>query len=255
MTALSVNLNKIALIRNSRLHNSPDLMEFSEMAIDVGVQGLTVHPRPDQRHIRQSDVLPLARLCQKRGCEYNIEGNPFSESLDGQSSFLSLVYEALPTQCTLVPDSRDQLTSNHGWQLLQGDTVAQLKPVVEALQRRGIRVSLFLDPDINQMSGVVELGVDRIELYTEPYARAFEMGDEACINRCLVDYQSVVAACMNFDIGVNAGHDLTAENLPLFLSTCRNILEVSIGHGLTVDALKEGFSATVARYLTICQSE
>lgn len=251
MTALSVNLNKIALLRNSRPHNQPDLLAFAQMALDTGVQGLTVHPRPDERHIRHSDVQPLSEMCQSAGVEFNMEGNPFAPTIGTNESFLDLVKLVAPTQCTLVPDSNDQLTSDHGWDL-SDESLERLLPVIESLQSAGIRVALFMDADLSQIDGLIRSGVDRIELYTEPYARAFERGDSDTLSNVLAGYDAMAKAVLENGVGINAGHDLTLENLSPFLTGVSSISEVSIGHALTVDALKMGFRDAVAAYLSIC---
>ncbi|UTF60971.1 pyridoxine 5'-phosphate synthase [Gilvimarinus sp. DA14] len=247
-TALSVNLNKVALIRNSREGHFPDLVEFGTLCLDAGAQGLTVHPRPDQRHIRPADVFTLAKLVKQfPGCEFNIEGNPFAAPLADYPGLLSLVEQTQPDQCTLVPDSNDQLTSDHGFDLNRDSE--KLKPILAKLKTWGVRVSLFMDPDREQIARARDLGVERIELYTGPYAEHFgtNRGSEL-----LDEYRSAAHYAQEIGLAVNAGHDLNLENLPEFL-TIEGIAEVSIGHALTVDALRMGMTPAVARYLSICQ--
>ncbi len=239
MTKLSVNVNKIALLRNSRDTDYPNVGSMAERAIAAGAHGITVHPRPDQRHIRYSDVHELSELTGRHpGIEFNVEGNPIPE-------FLKIVGEVRPDQCTLVPDDPNQLTSDHGWNLTQDGH--RLLPIVNDLQSAGIRVSLFMDPVREQIDRVVEIGAERIELYTEPYARAFGTGDEDAVwNR----FSQAALHADSLGIGVNAGHDLNLRNLPKFL-TIRPIQEVSIGHAIIVESLDHGFEPTLARYLKI----
>lgn len=249
-TALSVNLNKIALLRNSREGNYPDVMHFARLCIELGVQGLTVHPRPDQRHIRPTDAYAMSALLQEHpALEFNIEGNPFAPAGAQYPGFMTLVKDLIPQQCTLVPDSNEQLTSDHGFDLTQsGD---KLKPVIEELQGLGIRVCLFMDPDLRQISLAHELGADRIELYTGPYAAAC-LQDTKRAETLLTCYQAAARHAQKLGLGVNAGHDLNLDNLPALLA-CAPIEEVSIGHALTVDALLMGFEDAVRAYLACCQ--
>lgn len=244
--ALSVNLNKVALIRNSREGDFPSLVEFGTLAMDAGAAGLTVHPRPDQRHIRADDVGRLAALLRNwPEAEYNIEGNPFAAPEGTYPGMLALVEQARPQQVTLVPDSNDQLTSDHGFDLRV--SAASLKPIIAHLRDLDCRICLFLDPDLDQISRARDLGVDRIELYTGPYAQYWHDP-----NRRTALFEQYRAAAVHADevgLGVNAGHDLNLDNLPLF-STVPGLLEVSIGHALTVDALRMGMSAAVKAYLT-----
>lgn len=240
MTALSVNLNKLALLRNSRGRNYPDLCSFAERFIALGVQGLTIHPRPDQRHIRRSDAYDLAELLHSYpDVEYNIEGYPSPD-------FLQLMADVRPQQCTLVPDSETQLTSDHGWDCLQQR--AHLQELCGHLHALGIRVAVFLDPEPAQAEAAASAGADRIELYTEAYARAFGTPDEASL---LAQYRATAAQAQVCGLGVNAGHDLDLRNLRGFLQIPR-ILEVSIGHALTVECIELGMSQVVAAYLAIC---
>ena len=244
MTHLSVNLNKIALIRNSRTIGIPSVLWAAEICIEAGAHGLTVHPRPDQRHIRRSDVYELAELLKGHPTiEFNIEGNPL------EPPFMEIVKDVKPTQATLVPDDPNQFTSDHGWNIQKdGD---KLQPIIAELQSIGARVSLFMDPDPDQIRQIKPLGVTnemaRIELYTEPYATAFR---ENRADELFGQYAAAAKVAQAEGLGVNGGHDLNLENLPKFLSI-PNILEVSIGHALTVDALKLGLYDAVQAYLKL----
>lgn len=254
-TALSVNLNKIALIRNSREGNYPDVVKHGEICLAAGADGLTVHPRPDQRHIRPHDVYDLSALVKSNNAtgnhkkiEFNIEGNPFAEKIGSFPGFLKLVEDTLPDQCTLVPDSNDQLTSDHGFDLKK--SAGQLTSIIQHLQKLKVRVSLFMDPDIEQISLAKDLGVERIELYTGPYAEAFKHQDksfEALFKR----YYDAAAHAQKIGLGLNAGHDLNLDNLGLFRRVPA-LLEVSIGHALTVDAISMGLHNAVTAYKKIC---
>lgn len=242
MTKLSVNLNKIALLRNSRGSNYPNLIEMAKRAITAGADGITVHPRPDQRHITYQDCYDLAALLKAHGdVELNIEGNPTPK-------FLAVVGEVKPHQCTLVPDSPEQLTSDHGWNLEQEGK--SLSPTIQSLQAAGVRVSLFLDPYLFQIDLAKETGTDRIELYTEAYAKAFTGGGREEIFH---NYLLAAKHACHIGLGVNAGHDLNLENLPLFL-TIPGILEVSIGHAIIVESFDYGFEQTIKKYLAITKS-
>ena len=240
-TKLSVNLNKVALLRNQRDLDIPNLVRAVRTAIDAGADGITVHPRPDERHIRKSDVYALA---EEVSVEFNIEGNPFPE-------FLELVRKVRPTQATLVPDRHEQSTSDHGWSLVSaGRTTAdadRLRPIVAELRDLGIRVSLFMDPDLDQIAAARELGADRVELYTEPWARAFGGERE---EETLVLYARAAERASAAGLGVNAGHDLNLWNLGRFLAIS-GVLEVSIGHALIADALELGLAGAVRAYLEV----
>ncbi|NND68614.1 MAG: pyridoxine 5'-phosphate synthase, partial [Halioglobus sp.] len=247
MIALSVNLNKIALIRNSRDTTTPDIPAHAQMCIDAGADGITVHPRPDQRHIRADDCFDLARMLK---VEFNIEGNPFTGprgsdrvGVSDYPGFMELVRDIRPTQCTLVPDGDGQLTSDHGFDLKKdGDRVA---PLVEELKSLGIRTSLFMDPDQEQIRLAAQTGADRIELYTETYAAACTRGanEDAVFNQ----FRGAAEVAAEVGLGINAGHDLDLANLPRF-ATIEGLLEVSIGHHLTVDAIHMGLANAVAAY-------
>ncbi len=241
MTQLSVNLNKIALLRNSRGRDFPNVVDFAKQFIALGVQGITVHPRQDERHITIQDTLDLAELLtQYPTVEFNIEGYP-------STNFLDLVEKTAPDQCTLVPDSPDQLTSDHGWDLTQQHDF--VKATCSRLKKAKIRSSLFLDPDIKQVNLVKATGADRIELYTEAYARAFAQNNFATV---LKHYHDSAITAQQQGIGVNAGHDLDLQNLAPFL-TIPNILEVSIGHVLTIECIQQGMSKVIHQYLTLCK--
>lgn len=232
-TRLSVNINKVALLRNSRGGNLPDLIQVAKDCEAYGAEGITVHPRPDQRHIRYDDIPALRAMVTT---EFNIEGNPIPE-------FLDLVLANPPHQCTLVPDTNDQLTSDHGW-----DTIAQagfLRDVISALHDKSIRVSLFVDPDPAMVEGAKAVGADRVELYTGPYAHDF-MRDPAA---AVAPYTRAARAAQAAGIGLNAGHDLNLDNLRYFCEHCPGLLEVSIGHALISDALYYGLANTIRMYL------
>ena len=232
-TKLSVNLNKVALLRNQRDVGYPSVTEAARTCIAAGADGITVHPRPDERHIRRSDVRELAPMLE---VEFNIEGYP-------ESDFLALVHEVRPAQCTLVPDTPEQRTSDHGWDV--SADADKLRPVIAALKADGIRVSLFMDPDPTQMAAVAALGADRVELYTEAYASAFGTADQARVLRAYVD---TAVAAVDLGLGINAGHDLTVANLPEFVAQVPQVREVSIGHALIADALWSGLTSTVQAY-------
>lgn len=250
-THLSVNLNKIALIRNSREGNSPDLVAHGRACLDIGAHGLTVHPRPDQRHIRPEDLDALAKLVSDYpGTELNVEGNPHAGPKGPYPGFMALVRAQPPHQCTLVPDSEDQLTSDHGFDLRHSGP--KLRPLIEQLHELGCRVSLFMDPDREQIDLARQIGADRIELYTGPYALAHRRGGPA-LQSLLADYHRAAEHARAIGLGVNAGHDLNLDNLADFLRI-PGIDEVSIGHALTVDALRLGWEPAVQAYLALCRS-
>lgn len=245
MTKLSVNVNKVATLRNTRSLEIPSLPKLSRIALDAGAQGITVHPRPDQRHIRDNDVVELAELLKAYPkAEYNIEGNPFH-------GLFEHCQRARPQQATLVPDAREAFTSNHGWNLVELDATsrAALARSVRELKELGCRVSLFLDAIADLMPIARELGADRVELYTEPYAAAFSAGQAA---GSIAQYQRAAAAARAAGLGVNAGHDLNLQNLRPFVHGAGPIDEVSIGHALIADALELGLAETVRRYLAQC---
>jgi len=238
MTELSVNLNKIALLRNQRDIGIPNVIKSAETIIEAGANGITVHPRPDERHTRYSDVYELAKMLT---VEFNIEGNPFT------GKYMEIVSDVKPTQATLVPDAPDANTSDHGWDMQKNKE--RLLPVIEKLKSQDIRVSLFMDPDIGGIELAKEVGADRVELYTEPYARAFESQKE--LEATLEQYAEAARAAVKTGLGLNAGHDLNLLNLGRFCRGVPGILEVSIGHALIADALDMGLHNAVKAYLKI----
>jgi len=237
-TKLSVNLNKIALVRNTRTLGIPSLVRAARIALGAGAQGITVHPRPDGRHVRGPDVRELADVLREwPQAEFNIEGNPFH-------GLLEFVRQVRPAQCTLVPDETGAFTSDHGWDLARD--ADRLQPVITEAKALGARVSLFMDPIPEAVALARGIGADRVELYTEPYARVFGTTEEAAM---LARYADTARAAQRAGLGVNAGHDLNRDNLPAFLSTVPGVLEVSIGHALIADALEFGLEDTVKQYL------
>ena len=248
MTALSVNVNKIAVLRNSRGGTEPSVRRAAETAIAAGAQGITVHPRPDQRHITPDDVDALAGLCRQHAVEYNIEGNPFAPARGSYPGLMALIERTRPSQATLVPDGDGQLTSDHGFNLRSD--AEKLSPYIRQLKQWGVRVSVFMDAGTPDLALAKQLGIDRIELYTGPFAEQFEHGDAAPV---LAMCRQTALQAQALGIGVNAGHDLTQDNLGRFLATVPNVLEVSIGHALIGEALYAGLDATVKRYLAICR--
>lgn len=241
-TALSVNLNKVALVRNTRHLGIPSVTRAATLCLEAGARGVTVHPRPDERHIRRHDVFDLAELMQAwPDREYNIEGNPFHNLMDVAREVKA---RGLPLhQLTFVPDSEGQFTSDHGWSFPQD--AERLRPVIAQAQALGARVSLFMDPEPAQMAAARAVGADRVELYTEPYAAAWHTPDRA---HQLERYRAAAQAALEAGLGVNAGHDLNRENLTAFLRTVPGVSEVSIGHALIADALELGYAATVTDY-------
>ena len=237
-TQLSVNLNKVALVRNTRHLGIPSVTRAATLCLQAGASGLTVHPRPDGRHIRAHDVADLAALLQAwPDREFNIEGNPFHNLMD-------FVREVRPHQVTFVPDSEGQFTSDHGWTFPQD--AERLKPVIAQAKAWGVRVSLFMDPLPQAMAAAKAVGADRVELYTESYANAFGTPDQ---DRVLQTFKAAAQAALDVGLQVNAGHDLNRDNLGLFLRTVPGVQEVSIGHALVADALELGYEATVRAYL------
>lgn len=247
-----MNLNKIALLRNSRGGDYPDPGYFARLCIEAGCGGLTVHPRPDERHIRAADVRALGACAARGGVEFNIEGNPFAAAGGGYPGLLRLAEEVRPAQVTLVPDAAGQLTSDHGFDLRRDG--GRLGAVIERLQGWGVRVSLFLEADLAEIRRAAAIGAARVELYTGPYAAAFaawEGGDEAADFAGVCGrYAAAVREARGLGLGVNAGHDLNLRNLPALLRI-GGILEVSIGHALVVDALEMGWGGAVGAYLGV----
>lgn len=239
LTALSVNLNKVALVRNTRHLGIPSVARAATLCLQAGAHGITVHPRPDARHIRADDVRMLHQLLKSwPGVEFNIEGNPFHNLMD-------FVRELRPHQCTFVPDSEGQFTSDHGWNLAaDGERV---KPLIAEAKALGVRVSLFMDADPASMPLARAVGADRVELYTEPYAAAWGHRQQ---KEVLQRFAAAGQAARDAGLGVNAGHDLNRENLTDFLREVRVVQEVSIGHALISDALEMGYAVAVKQYLT-----
>ncbi len=242
LAKLSVNVNAIALLRNRRDLPWPSVTALGRVALQSGAAGLTVHPRPDQRHIRFSDLPELRALIDDEfaGREFNIEGYPTEE-------FLALAEANEPEQVTLVPDDRDQPTSDHGWDFIGKGNF--LRSVVQRLKDNGTRVSLFCDPDASkeEIDIASETGADRIELYTGPYGGCYD--DEAAASACLADLEQTAGYAKSLGLGVNAGHDLTVSNLPALAAVVPNLMEVSIGHGLTAEALEHGMAKAVERFI------
>ena len=237
-TALSINLNKVALVRNTRHLDIPSVTRAARLCLEAGAQGITVHPRPDERHIRPGDVERLADVIAtwpvKR--EYNIEGNPFQ-------NLMTYVRQYRPHQATFVPDGEDQFTSDHGWNFPQD--AERLKPLVDECKALGVRVSLFMDPIPEQMAAAKAVGADRVELYTEPYAAAFGTPEQGTQ---LARYVAAAKAAQAVGLGVNAGHDLSLRNLTPFVTHVPQVLEVSIGHAFVTDALEMGYAEAVRAY-------
>jgi pyridoxine 5-phosphate synthase len=239
MAKLSVNINKVATLRNTRTIGIPSVTHAARLCLDAGAHGITVHPRPDQRHIRPNDVYELAELLKHYPqAEFNIEGNPLIE-------YMHFIQRVKPTQCTLVPDEREAFTSNHGWQLREIGIIDRLRPLVQRLKDLGCRVSLFMDAVPDDIERAQQLGADRIEMYTEPYAAAFARGDPRAVDA----YAATARRATELGLGVNAGHDLNLLNLPPLLRAAPQIAEVSIGHALIADALEFGLPETVRKYL------
>ena len=250
MTNLSVNVNKIAWLRNAREGSRPNLVELSQIIIDAGANGITVHPRPDLRHIRPNDVSDLRTLTKTNAIELNIEGNPSSKSSSIYPGFMQLIKEFRPEQCTFVPDNDHQLTSDHGWNLFNESN--GLKECIKETTDLGIRVSLFMDPNKSQIEKAKDIGADRIELYTGPYAGTFFDKNKRINNLSVYSDASLFAK--SIDLEVNAGHDLDQINLKDFLLNVE-IDEVSIGQALISDSLRDGLEVTVNKYLLICNDK
>jgi pyridoxine 5-phosphate synthase len=233
MTRLSVNINKIATLRNSRGGDNPNLLDVAKDCERYGADGITVHPRPDERHIRYSDVYALKKIVTT---EFNIEGNPL------EASFIDLVMSVKPEQVTLVPDALGQLTSNHGWDTIQHQ--ALLIKIIRPFREAGIRVSIFVDPVLEMVEAAVSTGADRVELYTEPYAANFDKNPVDAV----ANYRKAAFRAHQLGLGVNAGHDLSLENLAYFKANVTPLDEVSIGHALICDALYYGLENTIQLY-------
>jgi len=234
MTQLSVNINKLATLRNARGHNNPDIINAALDIERFGANGITVHPRPDERHIRYLDVYNLKKVLHT---EFNIEGNP------KEQKFIALVLDVKPQQVTLVPDAQGQITSNHGWDTIKNATY--LKETVSLFKNAGIRVSVFVDPDMEMIKGAVQCGTDRVELYTEAYANGYAKGNK---ETAIAPYFKAAVAANEAGLGINAGHDLDLNNLKYFAEHIPGLLEVSIGHALICDAIYLGLENTVQLY-------
>lgn len=233
MTKLSVNINKIATLRNSRGGDMPNVVQFAKDVQNFGAEGVTIHPRPDERHIRYQDAYDLKPVVHT---EYNIEGNPIQK-------FMDMVIKIKPTQVTLVPDSIDTLTSNAGWDTIKNKDF--LAEVIQEFKNNGIRTSIFVDPEINQIEGAAKTGTDRIELYTEAFAHQYSLGNTAAI----LPYTKCAEVANELGLGVNAGHDLSLENIKFFKDNIPGLLEVSIGHALISESLYLGVENVINSYL------
>ncbi|WP_347373912.1 pyridoxine 5'-phosphate synthase [Aequorivita sp. Q41] len=233
MTKLSVNINKIATLRNARGGNMPNLLTVAKDVEGFGAQGITIHPRPDERHIRYRDAYNLKAVVTT---EYNIEGNPIDD-------FTKMVLEIKPTQVTLVPDAIDAITSNAGWDTIKHN--AYLKEMISEFKHNGIRTSIFVDPNLKMIEGAAETGTDRIELYTEAFAKQYSLGNKEAIQ----PYTECAILANKLNLGINAGHDLSLENIQFFKENIPNLLEVSIGHALICEALYEGLEKVISEYL------
>lgn len=234
MTKLSININKFATLRNSRGGNNPDVVKAAIDAQRFGADGVTVHPRPDERHIRYQDVREIKKIITT---EFNIEGNC------REQKFVDLVLEVQPEQVTLVPDELNQVTSDHGWDTIKH--LQYLKEIIPVFQKKGIRVSIFVDPDVEMVEGAQQTGTDRIELYTEHYAKQYAAGNK---EGAIKDYVRAAAKAKELNIGINAGHDLDLHNLKYFKQNIPLLDEVSIGHALVCDAIYYGYENTVQMY-------
>ncbi|MAV27525.1 MAG: pyridoxine 5'-phosphate synthase [Gammaproteobacteria bacterium] len=250
-TKLSVNLNKVALLRNSRETTIPSVVDAARTVIAAGADGITVHPRPDMRHICPSDVYDLAELLAKpeyQHIEFNIEGNPYAEQEGDFPGFMTLIEDTRPHQCTLVPDTPDQLTSDHGWDLTTESN--RLRPIVDQCRAANARVSLFMDPDVEQITRAAYLHADRIEFYTGPYAEAWASSAKDA-EQHLSKFRDASHHAETEGLGINAGHDLNQQNLAAFCRTLGNVAEVSIGHAIVSDALWDGLTPTIVAYCRI----
>ena len=248
---LSVNLNKIALIRNSRGSDNPSLMDYANKCIELGVDGLTLHPRPDHRHATSEDAINLSKLCKDHNIEFNLEGNPFSIPDGAFIGFQELCAQANPHQVTLVPDNLQQITSDHGWQ--PGFLDNELKGFIGLLKNSNARTSLFIDANAEAVEYAESIGFDRVEIYTGPFAKSLEERDQTNLALC----KSNIIECINLAkqsmLGINAGHDLNLNNLH-YLVKMGNINEVSIGHAIIIDSLHYGFEETILKYLNIIRN-
>jgi pyridoxine 5-phosphate synthase len=242
---LSVNLNKIALIRNSRGNENPSLTDYAYKCIELGVDGLTLHPRPDHRHATSQDAINLSKLCKENNIEFNLEGNPFSMPKGEFIGFQELCAHTNPEQVTLVPDDLQQITSDHGWQ--PGFLDDELNKFIRSLKDSYARTSLFIDANVDSVEYAQEIGFDRIEIYTGPFAKFLEEEDHVNLSLCKSNIIECINSAKKSMLGVNAGHDLNLDNLP-HLIECGSVDEVSIGHAIITDALKFGFDDTIMKY-------
>ena len=250
MVELSININKMALIRNSRPGNNPDLISHAKQCVAFGAKGITVHPRPDQRHIRAQDCYALKQA--ELGVEFNIEGNPFAgphpsedDGVSNYPGFMNIIRDIKPDQCTLVPDNHQQKTSDHGFDL--SENTEQLEVIIQEIKSLGCRVSLFMDPELDQISRAKTIGADRIELYTGPYAEAQDQAASFAI------YKEAAKHALSCGLGINAGHDLNLDNLVRF-AQLPGLQEVSIGHALTLESMQYGLKDTLQRYNRILEN-
>ena len=245
---LSINLNKIALLRNARGENYPDLKYFAKKAIDLGADGLTLHPRPDHRHATSHDVIELSKLAKDEGVEFNIEGNPFSKPYNEFLGFCELVQMIIPDQITLVPDTINQITSDHGWS--PGSHDEDLKKIIQLLKEKSknSKISLFID-DMNGVKYAAEMNADLIEIHTGKFSNSINNGDISILN----EVQEIIDSTLNHNLLINAGHDLNLTNLH-YLVEMGNINEVSIGHAIIIDSLHYGFEETILKYLNIIRN-
>ena len=248
---LSVNLNKIALLRNSRGSNTPSLEAYANKAISLGVDGLTLHPRPDHRHATSNDALNIGSLCKEKSLEFNLEGNPFSQPKNEFLGFYELCLQAKPDQITLVPDGEGQLTSDSGWE--PGFRDSELKSFIAKTNELNCRTSLFINADIQSVEYASDMNFDRIEIYTGPFAYACLIGKNELQINC-DKIKGVISRAQDLGLAVNAGHDLSLDNIEL-LKECGPIDEVSIGHAIMTDSLKYGFDATIMKYINIIREK
>ncbi len=245
MAFLSVNINKVATLRNSRGKDTPNLIAMTKTILDLGVKGITVHPRPDERHIKKSDVYELKPFLKDKNIEFNIEGYPTDE-------FLNLISEVKPLQCTLVPDPPDALTSNAGWDIVRHKKL--LTDVINKIKKLNVRTAIFIDPtqfNDDQFNALLEVSPDRVELYTEEFADSFNNEHRKITLKHYSDWAKKIKAK---NILINAGHDLNQQNLSLFLSNVPEVDEVSIGHAIFCEALYDGITPTIKNYLSICEN-